>query len=94
MLDDLGPDYAHFKLDGLHGYRSPYLNGITARKFRKLAMDAGLDIELHVRQGFPHMGRRARRNPLFRISSAINKYLSYIPFIEEITLDRVVMILR
>lgn len=94
MLDDLGPDYAHFKLGGLYGYRSPYLNGITARKFRKLAMDAGFDIELHVRQGFPRMGRRARRNPVFRISGAINKYLSYIPFVEEITLDRVVMILR
>ena len=93
MLDDLGPDYAHFKLDGLHGYRSPYLNGITVMRFRRLAMEAGFDIVLHVRQGFPRMGRRSR-HPLFRMANAVNKYLSYVPLLEELTLDRVVMVLR
>jgi len=94
IVNKWGAEYEHLLLGDLDGYRSPYLNGITVRNFRKLIADANWEIVVNKIHGFPYMGETVKRSRIAKLISSINQKFARFPFLEEITLDRIAMILR
>lgn len=93
ILEQRGPEFAHFQADYNPNYRLPDLNGITVRQARKLFKALDWQIVRDEYYGVPRLGRRAQTGTM-RLVSKFNSVFARIPFINEIFLDRVAVVLR
>jgi SAM-dependent methyltransferase len=74
--------------------RSFMTNGITKRRFRRVALEAGFAIELDHPLALGETGQLRRRRPVLALVVPIFKLLARLPGLEEVFTHRVVMILR
>src|SRR5207253_4968343 len=78
ILEQRGPDFAHFHADPNPHYRLPDLNGITVRRARQLIRGQNWDVVRNECWGVPHSGRRAQTRWL-KLISRITSFFPLIP---------------
>jgi 2-polyprenyl-3-methyl-5-hydroxy-6-metoxy-1,4-benzoquinol methylase len=93
ILQQRGPDFAHFHANQNPNYRLPDLNGITVRRARQLIRGQNWDIVRDECFGIPHLGRRAQTRSM-KLMGRINSAFARIPGLDELFLDRVAVVLR
>lgn len=69
-------------------YKSPFLNGITVRRFKAIVAQRSWEIETWPRKPILSVGRRVDREP-FRTISKVLKPFSRLPVLEEVLLASV-----
>jgi ubiquinone/menaquinone biosynthesis C-methylase UbiE len=90
-----GEEYSHYLVDNVpEYYRLMSLNGITVSKFSKVLKEHPWELILEQKHGLPFFGKRVEKSPVLRTVRDINNILCKFPVLDEITLDRVSMILK
>jgi SAM-dependent methyltransferase len=90
---DRGPASAWYGYDGKSDWeRSPYLNGITVKRFRSIYHDQGWSVRQWSTDPIFSDGRKARL-PVFRALRALARPLAKVPVLEEFFLGRICCVL-
>jgi ubiquinone/menaquinone biosynthesis C-methylase UbiE len=74
--------------------RGNTINGLTLKRFRRLASEAGFIIEEQVRKPLGSIGRRSTGNQLYRVVAMVLRPFARLPLVEEAVLHRSIFILR
>jgi len=74
--------------------RGNTINGLTLRRFRRLASEASFIIEEQVRRPLGSVGRRSAGSRLYHLVATLLRPLTRLPLAEEAVLHRGVFILR
>jgi peptidoglycan/xylan/chitin deacetylase (PgdA/CDA1 family)/SAM-dependent methyltransferase len=74
--------------------RGNTINGLTVRRFRRLASEAGLVVEQQVRKPLGSIGRRSSSSRLYHLVATVLRPLAHLPLVEEAVLHRGIFILR
>lgn len=74
--------------------RGNTINGLTLRRFRRLAAQAGLLIEQQVRKPLGSVGRRTTGRASYQVVASLMRPFTRLPLAEEALLHRGVFILR
>jgi hypothetical protein len=74
--------------------RGNTINGLTLRRFRRLASEGGLIIEQQVRKPLGSIGRRSIGSRLYHLVATVLRPFARLPLAEEAVLHRGIFILR
>lgn len=74
--------------------RGNTINGLTLRRFRRLATEAGFVIEEQVRKPLGSVGRRSTDSHLYHLAAKLLRPLAALPLLEEAVLHRGAFVLR
>ena len=74
--------------------RGHTINGLTVRRFRRLAREAGFTIQDQVRLPLGSVGRRSQGSILMRAVAGAMKPFARLPVVEEAVLHRATFVLR
>jgi SAM-dependent methyltransferase len=94
VVSQYGDAAKHYIIHALDGYRLPYVNGVSVRSFWRLVRNGPWQVVLDRRRGFPCMGEVARSSTFARAISRVMTPLAHVPWLSEIALDHVAVILQ